>query len=199
MNIYDVYRPCFNAHSMTLSEMYYRAIRTRLRNLKYGELVPPTDTPPCVDGYGIDEFLNDTAVRASLNIPPIAPIYAMCASENIFNYSRSELGSYWVYKKLIPLKKYKILIYSGDTDPAVPVTGTISWINMIREELQMSTIDYWRPWYVNYDAGKQNAGNVWRLKGLSFVTFRGVGHMAPQWNQAAGLKMINWLLHDTDL
>jgi len=97
------------------------------------------------------------------------------------------------------MKKYRIVVYSGDTDPCVPVTGSIDWINLLREELQLATVEYWRPWYASNDAGKQNAGNVWRLRGLNFVTFRGVGHMAPQWSQAAGLKMINWLLHDTEL
>jgi cathepsin A (carboxypeptidase C) len=199
MNIYDVYRPCFTAQEMTLSQKYQHFLRRRLRNLKFGEPIPPTETPPCVDGVGIDEFLGSKAVRAALNIPENVPDYAMCTDETKLKYESNPQGSYWVYKKLIPKKKYKIVIYSGDTDPAVPVTGSIDWINMIREELQLATVEYWRPWFVGYEAGKQNAGNVWRLRGLNFVTFRGVGHMAPQWNQAAGLKMINWMLHDTEL
>lgn len=88
------------------------------------------------------------------------------------------------------------MVYSGDTDPAVPITGTLDWVNRIREELQLSTVEYWRPWYVNYAAGRQNAGNIWKLRGLNVVTFRGVGHMAPQWNQAAGLAMIDWVTRD---
>lgn len=159
--------------------------------------MPPTETPPCVDGIGIDEFLGDATVRDKLHIPAAAPQYAMCTDEDVLGYDKNEAGSYWVYQKLIPKKKYKIVKYSGDTDPAVPITGTFDWINIIRNELQLPTIEYWRPWFVNYEVGKQNAGNIWRMKGLSLVTFRGVGHMAPQWNPAAGLKMINWVMHNT--
>jgi hypothetical protein len=97
MNIYDVYRPCFNAQSMTLSQMYHQTVRARLRNLKYGAPILPTETPPCVDRYGIDEFLNQTTIRRALNIPDEAPTYAMCTDENSLKYNSSEFGSYWVY------------------------------------------------------------------------------------------------------
>ena len=36
---------------------------------------------------------------------------------------------------------------------------------------------------------------TWKIKGLTLFVFRGVGHMAPQWNQPAGQKMINSLLN----
>ncbi len=56
----------------------------------------------------------------------------MCNAQNDFAYERSSGGSYHIYKKLLPLNKYKILIYSGDSDPAVPTSGTIYWVNKIR-------------------------------------------------------------------
>jgi hypothetical protein len=65
----------------------------------------------------------------------------MCNNdEDNFNYIRSTTGSLWVYRKLIPKNKYKIFIYSGDTDPAVPITGTFYWINQLRKELSLSTV-----------------------------------------------------------
>lgn len=44
-------------------------------------------------------------------------------------------------------------------------------------------MQYWAPWYTHTAAGPQNSGNVWELtKIFKLVTFKGIGHMAPQWN-----------------
>ena len=94
MNIYDVYRPCFTAQEMTLSQKYQHFLRRRLRNLKFGEPIPPTEPPPCVDGVGIDEFLASKVVRAALNIPENVPDYAMCTDETKLKYESNPQGSY---------------------------------------------------------------------------------------------------------
>jgi len=33
-----------------------------------------------------------------------------------------------IYELLVPLNKYKVLVYSGETDFAVPTAATIAWI-----------------------------------------------------------------------
>lgn len=95
----------------------------------------PTDTlswaPPCVDSVGIDTLLNKAANRKAMGIPDKVAPYSMCNNNDDFQYNRSTTGSYWVYQKLIPLAKYRIMIYSGDSDPAVPVSGTFFWVNSI--------------------------------------------------------------------
>jgi len=63
-----------------------------------------------------------------------------------WDYTRSPLGSYGLYPNLIN-KGYRIWIYSGDTDGAVPLPGTLFWIDKIRKELGLSTIVNWRGWY----------------------------------------------------
>lgn len=49
------------------------------------------------------------------------------------------------------------MIYSGDVDAVVPVTGTMFWINKLQTELcnllipiitALLTLSPWRPWYV---------------------------------------------------
>lgn len=98
---------------------------------------------------------------------------------------------------MIPLNQYKITIYSGDSDPAVPYAGTIAWINKIRNQLELSTEEYWRPWFTTTANGRQNSGTVWTLSNkLKLVVFKGVGHMAPQFNYEGGYKMINNLIND---
>jgi len=74
-----------------------------------------------------------------MGIPTNVMNYSMCNANDDFFYMRSLTGSYWVYQKLVPLNKFKITIYSGDSDPAVPYAGTISWVNKLRNELQLST------------------------------------------------------------
>lgn len=131
-----------------------------------------------------------------MGIPDKVIDYSMCNADDDFGYDRSTTGSYWVYQKLLPLNKYKIVIYSGDADPAVPYAGTIAWISKIRKELQLPTEEYWRAWYTTTTNGRQNSGKVWTLANkFKLVSFKGVGHMAPQFNYEGGYKMINNLIH----
>ena len=164
----------------------------------------PTDkltfAPPCVDSYGVDKLLLDRNNRKALGIPEKVIDYSMCNGDDDFGYDRSTTGTYEIYKKLIPLNRYKIMIYSGDADPAVPYSGTIAWITKIRNELKLSTEEYWRTWYTTTTNGRQNSGKVWTLSNkFKLVTFKGVGHMAPQFNYEGGSKMINNLLFDDQL
>jgi len=155
-----------------------------------------TWAPPCVDSYGIDQLLLNRDNRKAMGIPETVADYSMCNAEDDFSYDRSLTGSYWVYQRLVPLNKYKITIYSGDSDPAVPYSGTISWINKLRHELSLPTEEYWRPWYTTTTNGKQNSGSVWTLgNNLRLVSFKGIGHMAPQWNFEGGYRMINSLIN----
>ena len=43
-------------------------------------------------------------------------------------YSRGDLVSYYVYPRLIK-NNLKIVIYTGNTDAAVPSYGTVEWVN----------------------------------------------------------------------
>lgn len=98
-----------------------------------------TWAPPCVDSLGIDNLLLDKNNRAAMGIPETVMDYSMCNANDDFDYERSVKGSYWVYQQLLPLNRYKITIYSGDSDPAVPYAGTVTWINKIRKELKLPT------------------------------------------------------------
>lgn len=121
----------------------------------------------------------------------------MCVDGD-FQYNRSLNGSYHIYKRLIPLNQYRILKYSGDSDPAVPTSGTLFWVNKIRDELKLPSSQYWKPWYTRTDNGIQNSGNVWELtNNFKLVTFKGIGHMAPQWNSEGGQKVIYNLIFGT--
>lgn len=83
---------------------------------------------------------------------------------------------------------YKILIYSGDTDGALPTYGTRQWIN----SLGWGVTEKWRYWYVD----GQVAGAVEKHDGLDFITVHGAGHMCPQWKRKEVYNMITAWLHD---
>lgn len=200
INIYDAYRPCYQNNQFTATEKpSFKELRRLALRKKTSKNQTLSWAPPCVDSLGIDKILLDKNVRANMSIPTFVQNYSMCNANDDFLYDRSLTGSYHIYKRLIPLNKYKIIIYSGDSDPAVPTSGTLYWIDLIRHELQLPTAGYWSPWFTTKaDNGPQNAGNVWELtNNFMLVTFKGIGHMAPQWNIEGGQKMIHNLLLGT--
>lgn len=94
-----------------------------------------------------------------MGIPDKVAPYAMCNKG--IKYERSKTGSLWIYKQLVALNQYKIVKYSGDSDPAVPFSGTLMWVNQLRKELKLSTISYWKPWEIKVANGAQNTGSIW--------------------------------------
>jgi len=80
----------------------------------------------------------------------------------------------------------RIWFYSGDTDGAVPFTGSIKWI----PKLKMDITEPYRRWIVN----KQGAGYVQSYDSLVYVTIAGAGHMAPQWKREQAYVMFNAFL-----
>jgi len=81
----------------------------------------------------------------------------------------------------------KILIYSGDTDGAVPIYGTRQWI----KKLHWKITEEWRTWFTD----NQVSGYVERYDGLDFVTVHGTGHMAPEWKPKDVTTMVMAWLH----
>ena len=95
---------------------------------------------------------------------------------------RNPAGSIDVYINLEG--KYKMLIYSGDTDMAVPTYGTKAWI----ESLNWNVTKPWVQWMNEGQVGgysERRANNT-----FTFTTIHGAGHMAPQWKQSATYKAI---------
>ena len=84
-----------------------------------------------------------------------------------------------------------MLKFSGDTDGAVPTTGTIKWI----DSLNRNIVSDWRPYHV--DGRKSPAGYVIEYDGLTLGTVHGSGHMAPQFRPKETYHLIfNWLHND---
>nr|GMD57841.1 serine carboxypeptidase-like 45 [Ipomoea batatas] len=69
-----------------------------------------------------------------------------------------------------------VLVYSGDQDSVIPLTGTRKLVHGLAEELGLSTSTPYRVWFAGMQVGgwTQVYGNM-----LSFATIRGASHEAP--------------------
>ena len=83
-----------------------------------------------------------------------------------------------------------MLIYSGDTDGAVPTYGTRQWIN----ELNWPVKTEWKQFHVD---GQVSGYLESRLDGrFVFATVHGTGHMAPQWKRKETYHVVFSFIRD---
>jgi len=124
---------------------------------------------PCVDYY-LTNYLNIPAVKSAIHAEPSIN-WVGCSS--VVNYSYTDLLASMlpVYQKLLQ-SGIKMLVYSGDVDGIVPITGTRMWLNA----LNLPITEPWRPWI---GSNKQVGGYTVAYKGLTFLSVRGAGHLVP--------------------
>ncbi|GLT86762.1 hypothetical protein SLE2022_048810 [Rubroshorea leprosula] len=69
-----------------------------------------------------------------------------------------------------------VLVYSGDQDSVIPLTGSRTLVDQLAKELGMKTIVPYRVWFAGQQVGgwTQVYSNI-----LSFATIRGASHEAP--------------------
>lgn len=91
-------------------------------------------------------------------------------AEGDFDYTPTEPDLQPFYQEMNG--KLKILVYNGDTDPAITSFATQNWTS----HLGFDEVQHWRPWTV--DNCKEMGGYVTRYEGkFDFLTIRGAGHM----------------------
>jgi GH25 family lysozyme M1 (1,4-beta-N-acetylmuramidase) len=91
-------------------------------------------------GIGVSDWMNRQDVRAALNIKT-NNTWNLCGG---IDYFYQQEGSVWIYP-VLKSYGYKALIYSGDTDGAVPTLGTRRWI----ANQNWNATNPWRPWVTN--------------------------------------------------
>ena len=82
--------------------------------------------PNCVYALPIYYYLNNRTIMNSLNVPANVTKWDLCQEKGSFSYTKNRSGSIGLYPELV--KKYRTLVYSGDTDGVVPTFGTKRWI-----------------------------------------------------------------------
>mmetsp|Transcript_53615 Transcript_53615/g.126098 ORF Transcript_53615/g.126098 Transcript_53615/m.126098 type:complete len:336 (-) Transcript_53615:173-1180(-) len=159
-DIYNVYDVCGNdTNGLTLND-YNELLSSRTVHLDDDSIHQSTPHPQlnaalndynCGGGRASTAWLAQAEVAKALHVKPntIGMTY---------NWGPASVSGDLrpLYKKLI--QKYRMLIYSGDTDGCVPEWGTEQWVR----ELGFKEKKAWRPWLSAYKAGQaaQRAGCV---------------------------------------
>lgn len=114
-------------------------------------------------------------------------------AEGDFDYTPTEPDLQPFYKEMNG--KLKILVYNGDTDPAITSFATQNWTSHLGFD---ETLDgHWRPWTI--DGCQKMGGYVERYEGMfDFLTIRGAGHMVPTYKPEASFAFLKAWLRDED-
>ena len=112
-------------------------------------------------------YLNQPAVQAAIHVRP-TNWYWLGDIEYLNEYKYSVVP---LWQRFIAQTNWRLLVFSGDVDSAVPTVGTQRWITCLGQPI----VNRWRPWYYM----NQTAGLRVDYEGISFLTVKGAGHMVP--------------------
>jgi len=167
IDMYDIYSDCYHQRSSDGS-------------------------PPCIDSDYARQYLNMPSVQSALHVRTTK--WEICNFAINGGYNRTPSSMVPIYQFLLQ-NKLRVLIYSGDTDFAVPWTGSAFWTS----SMNLTPVgQVWRPWKFRDDLGNQIAGFVTDYQqGLTYATIKGAGHMVPQFKPIPALVMFQKFLAGT--
>jgi serine carboxypeptidase-like clade 1 len=167
---------------------YITAVQAEALTLPPGATVPPgpkgVAAIPCIDSVSMTTYLNRADVKAALHVEPSLS-WAICAE---INYTSDIPDVVDVYATLIAASK-KVLVYNGNTDMAVPYTGTRHWIKAAGFKATRK-FAAWNYATKAFPYGEQTAG--WAVQyeqHMWFAEVNGAGHMVPQFEPAVAFDM----------
>lgn len=189
LNPYDLYRDCdpnpsINSKRMThilkgvapsfiSMEHLHKKNESLMHFLRANE--PLFGDAPCLNDSDVIMYMNDYKVRAALNIPTGLSKWDICSNQ-VTNTYQKQYGDMAKFLKKIVAANVRVLLYYGDTDMACNFMMGQQFSN----QLGLKRILGKTPW--KFD--RQIAGFKTLFDGLTFITVRGAGHMAPQWKPA---------------
>ncbi|KAK0574887.1 hypothetical protein LWI29_030477 [Acer saccharum] len=129
----------------------------------------------CVEDETVN-YLNRKDVQMALHAQLVGVRrWAVCS--NILDYEllNLEIPTITIVQKLIKAG-IPVLVYSGDQDSVIPLTGSRKLVNGLAKELGLRTTVPYRVWFEGQQVGgwTQVYGDI-----LSFATIRGASHEAP--------------------
>ncbi|CAL8472304.1 g11846 [Coccomyxa elongata] len=216
INIYDIYADVCSPERATLEARQFArvlgakkaAVTEGAPSSQHGTAVPfetmslaatvslpePGKYDPCIDGE-VETYFNRKDVQRALhaNSSYHTLPWAWKGCSDYVDYSRDDLLSSMlpVYRELLKYDLH-ILVYSGDVDAIVPVTGTRSWLR----SLKLPVVRSWRPWR---SGTGQIGGYFEHYKGLTFVTVRDAGHMVPYTQpERASFLFKKWVVEESN-
>ena len=210
LNVYDLLQDCgrrTDNSNVNKNSFYYRYAKWAFKTfqkktpnkstnfLAYIDdttIEPLHSSPACIESEAPLEYFNRNDVKNALHVPTTIK-WDMCSDSVSMNYNTLPEGSLYLYPKLIQYG-LRILIFSGDTDMAVPFNGNQRWI----ESLKLGIVSPWRSWRA-YNDMHNIAGYRTIYNGITFVTVKGTGHMVPQWKPKEAFYMMEKYFKNEDL
>ncbi|XP_058753655.1 serine carboxypeptidase-like 45 [Vicia villosa] len=129
----------------------------------------------CVEDETLN-YLNRKDVQSALNARLVG-IQRWSPCSNVLDYELRdlEIPTITVVGKLVKAG-IPVLVYSGDQDSVIPLTGSRTLVDQLAKTLRINTTVPYRVWFERQQVGgwTQVYGNI-----LSFATVRGASHEAP--------------------
>ncbi|WJX80990.1 Serine carboxypeptidase-like 45 [Trifolium repens] len=129
----------------------------------------------CVEDETVN-YLNRKDVQSALQARLVG-IKRWSPCSNVLDYDLRdlEIPTITVVGKLVKAG-IPVLVYSGDQDSVIPLTGSRTLVHQLAKELRINTSVPYRVWFEGQQVGgwTQVYGNI-----LSFATVRGASHEAP--------------------
>ncbi|KAI1728278.1 serine carboxypeptidase domain-containing protein [Ditylenchus destructor] len=190
LNPYDLYRDCdpnpvrnsprlkalakgITPRFLTLrANSSFRSAWAPNREMSNGNLMGGASVP-CLNDTDMTTYMNSQDVRQALHIPENLPRWYICSDDVGEKYGKIH-GDMSPFIKKILSAHVRVLLYYGDTDMAC----NFMMGQQFSARLGLKRVLNKQPW--KFD--RQIAGfKTIYSKGLTFITIRGAGHMAPQW------------------
>eukprot|EP01117_Protostelium_nocturnum_P012921 TRINITY_DN4783_c0_g2_i1.p1 TRINITY_DN4783_c0_g2~~TRINITY_DN4783_c0_g2_i1.p1 ORF type:complete len:201 (+),score=42.44 TRINITY_DN4783_c0_g2_i1:929-1531(+) len=191
IDIYDIYVDvCLGNRNRKIVEQYARAGSVLHQALLSNSAERTMDPPyqPCLDNY-VHTYLNRPDVRKVLGVE-VNSVWHDCSPIINYNYTDLLTSVIPLYQKFFDAK-LKVLVYSGDVDAIVPVTGSRAWISTLKQPI----VRPWTAWTLNGQTG----GFVTKYQDMLFATVRGAGHMVPETQPERALALFSRFLKTGDV
>lgn len=147
---------------------------------------------PCGAGPVLEQYLAlGDVIQDAFHVR--STFFEVDNAEGDFRYTPTEPDLEDFYKEVNG--KLRVLVYNGDTDPAITSFATQNWTSHLG--FTPTESGKWRPWTV--DGCQRMGGYVERYEGgFDFLTIRGAGHMVPTYKPAASFAFLRAWLADED-
>ncbi|KAK8655320.1 hypothetical protein V6N13_107902 [Hibiscus sabdariffa] len=129
----------------------------------------------CVEDETVN-YLNRQDVQKALHARLVGVRkWAVCSNVLDYELLDIEIPTITIVGKLVKAG-IPVMVYSGDQDSVIPLTGSRTLVNQLAKELGLRTTVAYRVWFAGQQVGgwTQVYGNI-----LSFATIRGASHEAP--------------------
>jgi len=140
---------------------------------------------PCIFSYMI-HYLNLPEVQKAIHARPTKWEGFGDLDYSVESMHRCTIPLFQKFLSTPRSKSWRILVYSGDFDAAVPFLGSQKWVYCLGLPVKRD----WHEWNFN----KQFGGNSIDYDGLTFLTVHGTGHAIPWYTPALGYEVFQrWI------